>query len=372
MSVVDFRIIDFNYAFQPETTITVSSESIDFPSSNLKKYFRSKVWRTTGSFDIDATNNKIDLRESSGGPVITATVASGQFSPDALATALKTALEAVSVDTFTVSYSTSTGKWTISSSGTYLDLLFSTGPNAANKAPIGFGSNDYTGALTYTGAIISIHTSEWVVFDIETAEEIDSFAVVFDRVLSLGLTNEAVITLQASATNVWTSPAISVTTTLDEVHESITYFFETPEEYRYWRVKIVDPKNPALFIEIPKIILGRKLPLIKVPQNGFQLAFNDTSRVTKTEYGHDYVDVYPIKKTLSFNIRFLDLADQELLYKSFVSTGIVTPIAICMDSLECAFDKDAMFVYGKYESERSYNHFIRALMDTQITVQESL
>lgn len=372
MSVVDFRLIDFNYAFQDETDITVSSESTDFPSSNLKKYFRSKVWRTTGNFDIDATNNKIDLRESLGGPVITATVASGTFTPVALAAAIKTALEAASVDTFTVTYSTTTGKWTIASSGSYLDLLFSSGPNALVAAPIGFGSNDYTGAVTYTGALIALHTSEWVVFDLQTAEEIDSFAMVFDRVLSLGLTNEAVITLQASATNVWSAPPVSITTTLDEVHESITYFFASPEEYRYWRVKIVDPKNPALFVEVPKIVLGSKVALSRLPQTGFQLSFRDTSRVTATEYGHEYVDVYPIRKRLDFNVRFLDDADQELLYASYLQTGVVVPIAVCIDSQECAFDKDAMFVYGKYQPSRQYNHLIRDLMDTQISIEESL
>jgi hypothetical protein len=48
MSCADLRIVDRNYLFDPTVGLTASSESSNFPVSNLRKFFRSKVWRTTG------------------------------------------------------------------------------------------------------------------------------------------------------------------------------------------------------------------------------------------------------------------------------------------------------------------------------------
>lgn len=74
--------------------------------------------------------------------------------PEELADAIETAMNSVgSSDTFTVSYSKTTGKYTIATSGASLSLLWNTGTNAANTigTKIGFlvAAND-TGALTYT------------------------------------------------------------------------------------------------------------------------------------------------------------------------------------------------------------------------------
>lgn len=74
--------------------------------------------------------------------------------PYELATALQDSMNALgSSNTFTVTYSSVTGKFTIASDGTTLSLLWNTGTNTANTIgdKIGFSvaAND-TGALTYT------------------------------------------------------------------------------------------------------------------------------------------------------------------------------------------------------------------------------
>lgn len=74
--------------------------------------------------------------------------------PYELATALQDAMNALgSSNTFTVTYSSTTGKFTIASNGTTLSLLWNTGTNTANTIgdKIGFSvAADDTGALTYT------------------------------------------------------------------------------------------------------------------------------------------------------------------------------------------------------------------------------
>lgn len=101
--------------------------------------------------EITASTDTIDFND---GGVKAATVAAGFYKdPKDLAEALATAMNAVSSDTFTVSYSSSTGKFTIATDGAALSLLWSTGANTAQTIGTKLGflvAADDTAALTYT------------------------------------------------------------------------------------------------------------------------------------------------------------------------------------------------------------------------------
>lgn len=73
-------------------------------------------------------------------------------SPIDLANEIATKMSAASVDTISCAWSNSTGKFTISSDGSTLSLLWNSGTNTANsaKTKLGFSNTDDTGALTYT------------------------------------------------------------------------------------------------------------------------------------------------------------------------------------------------------------------------------
>jgi hypothetical protein len=206
--------------------------------------------RSSGTFVITAgSNDKINFKESGGGAERTGTVAAGTYTSTTLAAAIKAAMEgaAGATGTYTVSYSLLTGKWTIASSLAFLSLLSNTGTNVATSvwSSIGFSVlSDLTGAVTYTGANIAIHTEEAVVFDLITTEAIDSFALLFDPLGGVQLTSSATLRLQANATNVWTAPSVDVALTLDTDFDAASYFFSSNQSYRFWRLKIVDPRNP--------------------------------------------------------------------------------------------------------------------------------
>lgn len=103
--------------------------------------------------EITATDTKLDFTET-GPTVRVATIPAGWYKdPIALADAISTAMNDVATDAITVSYSSSTGKYTISTAGSLLSLLWNTGANAANTIgdKIGFSTAaDDTAALTYT------------------------------------------------------------------------------------------------------------------------------------------------------------------------------------------------------------------------------
>ena len=116
---------------------------------------------------ISATNNKLDFNE--GGSEITATITSKLYKdPIQLQDEISSQLNAVATATITVTYSNSTGKFTIASGGATFAILWNTGTNTLVSigTTIGFAvAADDTGALTYTSdnaiSFTSYHTATY-------------------------------------------------------------------------------------------------------------------------------------------------------------------------------------------------------------------
>lgn len=361
-----------NLCTESATVITASSQNANFPSSNLKNPFRSVRWRSKGNFIIDATNNKINFKEASLGSELTATLTSSTYTALTLAAEIKTQMEAVSVDTFTVTFSTATGLWSITSSGTFFSLLNSTGTNASTsvfKLALGYPNTDKTASLTYTGSLIAIHTEESVVFDIRTAQDIMNVCVMWPKEDGIKLSEDAVITLQANATNVWTSPAVSQVLTIDNDYIVASHFFATAQSYRYWRLKIVDPQNPYLYIELGHVWIGENLNIDPL-QNGFKYKLVDLTKVTKTDFGHEYADEYPVQAQLDFDYKYLQYAEYKILENSFRLNGNRKPVLVAVDDQELVYDKDHFLLYGKMDKSFDGNHERYDLFNTGIKITE--
>ena len=111
----------------------------------------------TGTYfnPIEITSSNDDFSFTDGSGTVTGSITQKIYkNPIALADALATAMTAASVgsddDTITVTYSSTTGKFTIASDGTTLSL----GCDVSNSifVKLGFGSIALTGSLTYTAA----------------------------------------------------------------------------------------------------------------------------------------------------------------------------------------------------------------------------
>lgn len=370
---VEFRILNVNLVNTPSVVITKSSEDPAFPVTNLQQFSRSRTWRTTGNFVIDSTNNKLDFDE--GGSQITATITSGTYTPTTLATEIKTRLDAsVGAGTYTVTYSVSTGKWTISETGAAtFNIRWNTGTNTAVSIgpTIGFTTAaNSTGALTYTGSLVAIHTEEWVVFDFGSAVVVDSVAILFDPVEGATVDLSGALTIQANASNVWTAPSVSVALTIDSDDVVSTNFFTSDQTFRYWRLKIVDPNNPNLYVEIPKLILANATVLDDNPEIGFSYVRNDQSVLSKTDYGHLYADELPKLRKMTFSYKAFLYSDVETLINIFNTVGTTRPFAISLDSTEAIFDKDRFFVYGHFTKDLSMKHVVNNIFDHDFEFEE--
>lgn len=102
---------------------------------------------------VATADSKIDWTDDDG--TWAATIATGWYKdPHALAEAIQNAMNDASTETLTVTYSNTTGKFTISATGTVLSLLWQSGANTANTIGnlIGFSvAADDTGTAASTG-----------------------------------------------------------------------------------------------------------------------------------------------------------------------------------------------------------------------------
>lgn len=102
---------------------------------------------------IDATNDDLDF-DDGGGEENVSIPQKTYKDPHELAAAIESAMDAATGDDITVTYSDTTGKYTIATDGGTLSLLWNTGTNTATTiaSAIGFSSaaND-TGATSYLG-----------------------------------------------------------------------------------------------------------------------------------------------------------------------------------------------------------------------------
>lgn len=104
--------------------------------------------------DVGATDIYIDFSDTTPTTYAITVTQQSYKTPHELAREIETKMNAVgSVDTYTVTYSDTDGKYTIASDGTTFQLLWNTGANAANTIGdlLGYSvAADDTGALSYT------------------------------------------------------------------------------------------------------------------------------------------------------------------------------------------------------------------------------
>ncbi|MFH1423096.1 MAG: phage tail tube protein [Planctomycetota bacterium] len=117
-------------------------------------------------YEIGATNNKINFKEDAGSE-LTATLSTAEYATATLLAAqIKTQLEAAGAGTYTVAYSATTGKFTISVAGaaTTFQFLWKTGTNGADGTDV--SCHDELGFLdTLDGVDAASDTSDYSTFD---------------------------------------------------------------------------------------------------------------------------------------------------------------------------------------------------------------
>lgn len=354
------RLISFNYTQQAETIVTASSSNANFPVSNIKHEHRSKEWRSSGHFVIDSSNKTIVFSE--GGGDLTATLTEGTYSAATLATEIQSKMNTAGANEYKVTYAENSGIWTLAA-----NVSFTLKATGTALSTIGFNAVERTGD-ELDGVQPAIHTSEYIQLDLRTTEEINSVVLLWGKG-QYNLSSDAEIRVQASATSNFATTGVDQVLTFNNDFETASHYFTESQSFRYWRIVITDPNNPLCYVNLGVIVLGQHEELDN-PDNGFNFSLDDNSRITRTEYGQEYADIYPITASLSIDFSVMEYEIAEALILFYLRVGTRTPIYIALDPEGTVFDKDCFSIYGKFTGSLGTNHNFHKVFNSGLKIRE--
>lgn len=356
------------------TPVSYSSQDSNFPASNLSNSFKEKEWRSSGLYEVTSSNNKIDWTNYTVDigpfPENPPRVVVSDYNASSLCSAVIAKMNSrknasFHPENFSVTYNPSNGKFTISNADNF--ELNNTSDSILRV--MGFTQTTYTGSNTYTSDNASIHTSEWVVFDLGVATSLDSFVLLWGS-NTPKLSESAIVKIQGNSSNSWTSPTFEATMTIEDLKQVSSLFLETAESRRYWRVIIVDPTNTNLYVNLGVCFFGLK-DTIRNADNGYTWDLMDGSIRSRTPYGQEYVDEYPVLKSISFSMNNLDYEDVLTLNDIYRTVGSKNNVYFELYDNLAGFDKDFFCIYGKFDSSLGFQHVNYKIFNGSLTITET-
>jgi len=253
------RFLYDNLAIRQATALLPSSEYGAMPAIWVRDGWPSQRWRTQPGYNVVSTlNDRLDFEENNVARV--ALLTPGNYPTPALAAAhVKARMDAAvgAANTYTVTYSAVTHKWSVAraTGGQVLDLIFgSGGPNFARSfhRDMGFADTTLNGVEAgTTGGNVSYQSRAYLRLDFLSALP---FKAAIFHAHNLGLTGT--VSLLAKATSdVWTSPTFTQTLTGDALAKMrIAFFAEQTFRYALFLIDSVD--NADGFIELGVPFVG--------------------------------------------------------------------------------------------------------------------
>lgn len=315
-----------------------SSQKTVAPASNLDNQSRrSKVWRSSGYWEVTNSNKGIVLQEVNTVNQ-TVNIATGNYTSDTtFFAAVKAALDgAAGSAVYTVARDTTTNKIKITSDaggGAILKLMTSNA-SFTSATSLGFStSGDLSGSLTYTADALKLHSYEYLKWDLGSAFNPKAFIIFGLRNTPIKISETATITLEGNASDAWTSPSYSQVLTYnaraiavidtDGLHTSAL---------RYWRLKIVDQLNTYGYVEISNVYFG---DAFDSAQGGIRFPLRsrlvDLSKISYGRSGNPFSDKIQTTKEIDINWELLGVADKESLSTFVEDVGTNKSFFIAFD-----------------------------------------
>jgi len=353
------RFMANNLASLNVNAFTFSSELTGFEATNAFNNFRSSLWKTGGFFRVTAGVDDKLYFTLSGAKI--ATIAAADYTtPSSLATAIETAMNAVSSG-FTVSYDQAGGsfKFTISNGSSFtLSLSIQTTPIWTK---IGF-----TGVIDLVGTTIEAQeqrahdpvTGEFITLDFGGILPVIFIGIISDVAQAFGISSTAVVTLEGNNINDFTSPPFSKV--LEVTEAGILEFNITDPQatFRFWRLRFLDTSNSAQGpnLEFGNIYMGDFQTLTGANiQSGFIDTLDDPSKRSESEGGVLFFDKRTkFSRFSNLAIRFMLKDDKDIIKDVFRTVGTTEPFYIALDPLD---------TFSSTEDSREFTKFV--IFDTE-------
>lgn len=352
--------------------ITYSSQLSTFPFTNTQSNLRGKVWKTSGYFLIDSTNDKIYINDGTNKTVTLTDSSTAYTTPVLLAAHIQTKLN-ISSSGWTVSYSNTTYKFSISNSSS-VTLRLSQATNAIWDT-IGFNSSTDLTAMSFVPDSPRNHTSESVVFDLGSAQSMTFFSCIglIDEIFSLS--SSATVKLQANNINSWASTGLDLT--LSALDNGIFRMLDDQADtaYRYWKFSFIDKMNPGgpqAFV-ISHIYLGDHITFdYRDVGLGYEKFTEDPSLVSSAESGAQYFDLKAKYSGFSgLQMTMLQRDNKDALEQIFKKLGKAKPFYFSIDptlTYTDSIDELTKFVF--FVDAPRFNHQFRDIFSTVLNLRE--
>lgn len=331
--IIDANLIDERVSY------TFSSERSGYPASNaLDINKRKRTWRSAGYWLIESGSNTLVINDAAG-VNITATVAAGEYTTDSLFfAALKTALEAASQSTFTISRDTTTNKIKIlaalGGTASVFRIICTNAASADMCGILGYSVlSDRTGALFYIADLLKIHTSEWFIFDFGFPVSPTAFLAFADRSYPMRISSTAVVNIQGNLTNDFTAPLVDEVATVSDYGIGLADAdgIGAGVACRYWKVEIIDQDNAYGYVEIGAMIIGTHVLTNRSPVFPFNSEDNDLSQREYSEGGQVISSKRAQTEIIPLSWDLLDVTSFENLVACFETYGTHSAFAVILD-----------------------------------------
>jgi len=359
--------------------ITFSSELAAAPFTNSLNDQRSRVWRPTGFFNITSTTNTIYWDD--GAPQSATITATTYATPALLAAAIQAAMVAITANITVIHTSATAFRFRFATSGADFDLKPGTTTNAMWDV-IGF-----TGVLNLTvtsGTPVNAdetrnHTEEFVQIDMIGPQEIEAISAVPPIDGLFGLSNSAMVKIQANNVDLFTSPPLDITITFDDrgayklLSSSDTGF----SAYRYWKWSYVDRTNPAgpENVDIGKLDFATFTTFTSSNiARGYTQAQVDPSTAQESERGNRFFDTRTKYETFrSMAVQNLSAADRNALEQIYNDFGKTRPLMVSFDP-ELVFStvQSELTRYVFFDTDVSKDHQFLDIFNIGLTFREAV
>lgn len=369
------RFLDNNLNDSTTATITYSSQlSTTYAASNTREQMRSRVWKPSGQFYISSSNCSVYVNDGSNR---TATISSGSYATgSALATAVQTALNAVSSN-WACTYSSTTYRFTITRSSGTGNLRLSQTSNAAWDT-LGFtGSTDRTSA-NYLADEVRIHTSEWYQIDLGSAYPVSAIAAIGPIDEAFGVSYGATVRLMGSNVDgLWTAPGLTVTLTAD--YRGVFGFLDDQSDYtyRFWRFEVVDRTNAAgpSALKVGHLYIGDYVTLTtsNVAQ-GFSKDPTDQTVALESENGARYFRTLPkFRRFSGASLQNVLASERRALEEMFERIGLDQAFYLSLDpTLAISTSLSELTAFGRFATMPRLTNIIRDYYTVAFDFQEAV
>lgn len=350
--------------------LTFSSQQSSFPSSNAANDFRSKVWSPAGNFEITTANQKIYVE------AVSATITAGYYIPATLATEIQTQLN-IADSGWTVTYSTTTYKFTISNAGSKTLTLSST--TDAIWDDIGYiGVTDRVG-MSFEADEQRNHTDEWALLDYGTPFTLSCAGLISLIDEQFPLSTNATIKLQANNIDLWSSPPLDVSLTRNArgVFGFIDGdFSEAARTYRWVRIQIIDKTNPLgpEGLRFSRLYLGDHSTTSTNIASGFNKPVVDPSTVQRSENGVAYFDEkVKYQRIQGATYQVIQESDRVYLEQLYQDYGKTRSLFVSIDPQgKVSTGLPEFTQYGHFEADPTPQNLFRDNWSFQFSFREAV